>query len=586
MKEKKQIAPSNHTFTEKKHQEYNTETDTLVFALGGLGEVGKNMYCIEHQDEILIIDAGVRFPEENLLGVDYVIPDYSYLIKNTHKTKTLIITHGHEDHIGGIPFLLRVVKIDQIYAPKFAAHLIRKKLEERKMLKKAQIIEIDGNSKVEMKNFTVGFFSVVHSIPDAFGLIVTTPNGRIVSTGDFKFDLTPVGGNADYQKMAFIGQVGVTLLMSDSTNSEVEEFSISEKDVAKQILEVTKNIKGRMIVATFASNVLRVAQIIEAAVACDRKVIVFGRSMENIVEIGQQLGHIKVPLSCFIRPDELNSVPANKICILCTGSQGEPLAALSRIAAGTHHHIKIFPGDTVIFSSSPIPGNATSINKTVNSLTRAGANVLTNSVLTGLHTTGHASEEEQKLMLQLIKPKYFMPMHGEYRMLKIHGQSAVETGLDPNNIFICSNGDAIVLRNEEAFQSSYRIPTDDIFVDGNDSSGLATAVLKDRKILSDNGLVAVIVTIDSRQNKILCRPNIVSRGFIFVKENQTLLKEAELLVYEALRKKMAQKTTFGELKNCIRESLEPYLFQKTHRNPIVIPVILNMKTAMAPQNKD
>ena len=585
MKEKKQTAPSETLPSEKLNKTYNLETDTLIYALGGLGEVGKNMYCIEHLNEILIIDAGVRFPEENLLGVDYVIPDYSYLVKNAHKRKTLVITHGHEDHIGGIPFLLRALKIDEIYAPKFAAFLIRRKLEERRMSRKANIIEIDGNSKIETKHFKVGFFNVVHSIPDALGLIITTPNGRVVSTGDFKFDLTPVGGNADYQKMAFIGQVGVTLLMSDSTNSEVSDFSISEKDVAKQILEVTKTIRGRMIVATFASNVLRVAQIIEAAVACDRKVIVFGRSMENIVEIGQKLGHIKVPSTCFISPDQLNAIHASKICILCTGSQGEPLAALSRIAAGTHRHIKIFPGDTVIFSSSPIPGNAISINKTVNSLTRAGANVLTNSVLTSLHTTGHASEEEQKLMLQLIKPKFFMPMHGEYRMLKIHGQSAVETGVDPDNVFICSNGDAIVLREETAFLSNYRIPTDDIFVDGNDSSGLATAVIKDRKILSDNGLVAVIVTIDSRQNKILCRPNIVSRGFIFVKENQTLLKEAELLVYDALRKKMKQKTTFGELKNCIRESLEPYLYQKTHRNPIVIPVILNMKTAMVPQHK-
>ena len=559
---------------------YDKNTDTLVFALGGMGEVGKNMYCIEHQDEIIIIDAGVRFPEENLLGVDYVIPDYSYLIRNVEKIKALIITHGHEDHIGGIPFLLRVLRLETIYAPRFAAFLINRKLEERKMRRKVNIVEVNSDSRVETKHFSVGFFSVVHSVPDAYGLIINTPNGRIVQTGDFKFDLTPVGANSDYQKMAFIGLTGVTLLLSDSTNSEVEDFSISEKKVASQILDIMENVKGRLIIASFASNVHRIQQIFEAAVACGRKVAVFGRSMENVVDIGRKLDHIRISNSNLLSHEDLNSTPASKVCILCTGSQGEPLAALSRIANGTHRQIKILPGDTVVFSSGTIPGNAISVNKTVNSLTRAGANVLTNSIFSSLHTTGHASQEEQKLMLQLIKPKYFMPMHGEYKMLKIHANTAIETGVPAENTFICANGDAVVLRNEEAFLSHIRIPTDDIYVDGNDSSGLSTAVIKDRKILADNGLVAVIVTIDSRYNKILCRPSIVSRGFVFIKENQTLLKEAELLVYEALRQKLLQKTTFGDLKNCIRETLEPYLYQKTRRNPIIIPVILNQKAAM------
>lgn len=576
MKEKK--APSR--FQDEKNNTYNPNTDTLVYALGGLGEVGKNMYCIEHQDEIIIIDSGVRFPEENLLGVDYVIPDYSYLVKNANRIAALIITHGHEDHIGGIPFLLKVVNIKKIYAPRFAKYLIQKKLDERRMGKKVNIIEIDEDSNITTEHFVVGFFNVVHSIPDALGLIVTTPNGSVVSTGDFKFDLTPVGQNSSYQKMAFIGSTGVTLLMSDSTNAEVEDFSISEKKVASQILAITKRVKGRMIVATFASNVHRVSQILEAAVACGRKVAVFGRSMENVVETGRKLGHIKIADKWFLTPDRLKHTPADEVCILCTGSQGEPLAALSRVANGTHKHIRIIPGDTVVFSSNPIPGNALSVNKTVNSLTRAGANVLTSSVFSSLHTTGHASSEEQKLMIQLIKPKYFMPMHGEYKMLKLHAKSAVETGIDPDRIFICANGDAIILRNGTAFMSPTRIHADDVYVDGNDSSGLSTAVLKDRKVLADNGLVAVIVTIDSRQNKILCRPNIVSRGFVFIKESKTLLKEAEMLVFDALRKKMAQKTTFGELKNCIRTTLEPFLYQKTQRNPIVIPVILNQKQAM------
>ncbi|MEG0313707.1 MAG: ribonuclease J [Erysipelotrichaceae bacterium] len=555
-------------------------TDTLVYALGGLGEVGKNMYCFEHEDEILIIDSGVRFPEENLLGVDYVIPDYGYLVKNKFKKKTLIITHGHEDHIGGIPFLLKTVHIDVIYASRFAVALINRKLEERKMLRGVKIVEVNEDSKVLTKYFTCGFFNTTHSIPDSLGVVINTPNGRIVHTGDFKFDLTPVGTNSDYQKMAFLGQVGVHLLLSDSTNAEVEGFSISEKKVATAILDVMRNTEGRLIVATFASNVYRVSQILEAAVACGRKVIIFGRSMENVVTIGRKLGTIKVGEQHFVTPDQLNAIPANKLCIVCTGSQGEPLAALSRIANGTHRYIKLMPNDTVVFSSNPIPGNGDSVNHVLNKLFRAGANVLTKSILTNLHTTGHASQEEQKLMLQLFKPDYFMPIHGEYKMLKMHAKYGEETGVKKENIFTCANGDVLILRDNHVYETSIRVPADDIYVDGNDISGVSTAVLKDRKILSDNGLVAVIVSIDSRVNKIMCKPVIVSRGFVFIKDSQTLLKEAEQVVYNALKDRMATKTTFGEIKNTIRSSLEPFLYNKTHRNPIVIPVILNSKEAM------
>lgn len=554
---------------------YNRATDTLVYALGGLGEVGKNMYCVEHLDEILIIDCGVRFPEEFLLGVDYVINDYSYLQRNQHKVKALIITHGHEDHIGGIPFLIKKVRIPKIYAPNFAAALINKKMEERRLRDVPRIELIDDNSSVQTEHFRVGFFETTHSIPDSLGVLINTPNGRVVHTGDFKFDLTPVGANADYQKMAYIGQTGVTLLLSDSTNSSVTGFSISEKKVADSLMEITRKTHGRMIVATFASNLYRVKQIIEAAVANDRKVCVIGRSMENVVKIGLEYGHLKFKTDDFVEANKLNTVPSNKLLIIATGSQGEPLAALSRIANGTHKYINVHPGDTVIFSSSPIPGNAQSVNGVVNQLFRAGANVLTNTALSDLHTTGHASQEEQKLVLQLIKPKYFMPMHGEYKMLKTHAKTGHEVGIPEENIFIVANGDPVVLRNGEVFLSDSRIQTDDIYVDGNDASGLSTSVIKDRKILSDNGMVSVVVSIDSRANKILVKPNIVSRGFVFIKENQTLLKEAEMIVYEALKKKMAQKTTFGELKNTIRGSLEPFLYQKTRRNPLVIPVILN-----------
>ena len=575
--------PTSSVFYDK---DFNSKTDTLVYALGGLGEIGKNMYCFEHDDEIIIVDAGVKFPDDGLLGVDYVIPDYTHLIKNKEKVKALIITHGHEDHIGGIPFLLLVCNVEKIYAPRFAKALIEKKLQERKRLASTKIIEIDGDSSITTKHFTIGFFSTVHSIPDSFGVLINTPNGRIVETGDFKFDLTPIGQNFDYQKTAYIGASGVTLLMSESTNSEVDGFSISERKVAESIMEITKEATGRLIVSTFASNVHRLAQIIKAAKECGRKVVVFGRSMENVVDIGMKMKTIDVPANTFVSPDALNTIPADKLCIVCTGSQGEDLAALSRIANGTHRYVKIMPGDTVVFSSSPIPGNAISVSGIINQLVRVGAKVLVNTPLSSLHTTGHASKEEQKLMIQLTKPKYFMPIHGEYRMLMFHTDTAVETGIPRENCFVCSNGDALILRNGTVTRAKTRIQTDAIYVDGNDISGLSTSVIKDRKILADNGMVAVIVCIDSRTNSILCKPNILSRGFVFIKENQTLMKESELLVYDALKQSMKQKVTFGDLKNCIRNTLEPFLYAKTNRNPIVIPVILNHKDAVVRRNKD
>ncbi len=559
---------------------FNNKTDTLVYALGGLGEIGKNMYCFEHDDEIIIVDAGVKFPDDDLLGIDYVIPDYTHLIKNKDKIKALIITHGHEDHIGGIPFLLLSCPIEKIYAPRFAKALIEKKLSERRRLSKTKIIEIDSDSSVKTKYFTVGFFNTIHSIPDSLGILINTPNGRIVETGDFKFDLTPIGTNADYQKMAYIGAAGVTLLMSDSTNSEVEGFSISEKQVIQSIRDIFKKTKGRLLVSTFASNVDRLSQILKCAYDCGRRVVVFGRSMQNVVEIGLKLKTIDIDEEAFIDPELLGTIPPEKLCIVCTGSQGETLAALSRIANGTHKFVRIIPGDTVVLSSNPVPGNAINVSGIINQLTRCGATVLENTTLASLHTTGHASREEQKLMIQLIKPKYFMPMHGEYKMLKKHAETAMETGIPSENCFVMANGDALVLHEGEVYRANTRIQTDAIYVDGNDISGLSTSVIKDRKILADNGMVAVVVCIDSRSNKILCRPGIVSRGFVFIKESQTLLKEAELLVYEALKQAMKQKVTFGDLKNTIRNTLEPYLYRKTNRNPIVIPVILNHRDAI------
>lgn len=558
---------------------YPKKQDTLIYALGGLGEVGKNMTCFEHENEILIVDCGVMFPDERLPGVDYVIPDFSHLVNNP-KRKILVITHGHEDHIGSIPFLLKTVQIDEFYAPRFAIGLINKKLDERKILFTKGIKEINNQSNITTKHFSLGFFNTIHSIPDSLGIIINTPNGRIVHTGDFKFDLTPVGENSDYQIMSFIGQVGVDLLLSDSTNSEVSGFSTSEKNVARQIQTIMKKTKGRLIVATFASNVHRVGQILEAAVANGRKVVVFGRSMENVVDISRKLKTIKINENNFLRPQDVNTYADENVCVVCTGSQGEPLAALSRIASGTHRFIRLKPSDTIVFSSSPIPGNDGSVNVIVNKLFRSGANVLTKSVFTDLHTTGHASQDEQKLMLQLIKPKYFMPVHGEYRMLKTHANTAISTGIDPKNVIMAGNGDVIILRNRVAFRSDYKVSGEDIYIDGNDTTGIATSVLKDRMILGESGLVSVVVSIDSRTNEIIGKPIIVSRGFVFIKDSQTLIKEAETIVFDTLKKTMQKKTTFLEIKNSIKHSLEGFLYKKTQRNPIVIPVILNSVAAM------
>ncbi len=573
--------PRNHPTTRRTNNKRPTRkeefsNDTKVFALGGLNEIGKNMYCIEHKEEIVIIDAGVKFAEDGLPGIDYVIPDYTYLKRNARKIKALLITHGHEDHIGGIPFLLQVVPVRFIYASPLACAMIKRKLEEKHLTNATKLIEINDLYQIRTKYFNIGFFKTNHSIPESLGIIVNTPNGRIVSTGDFKFDLTPVGDPADYQVISFLGETGVTLLLSDSTNAEIPNFTVSEKQVAYSVQEEFRKTEGRLIVATFASNIHRVQQIIDAAVKFNRKILVFGRSMENNIQISRQLGYIKCPDRFFIKNDEAKRLPDNEILILCTGSQGEALAALSRIANGTHRQISIKPGDTVLFSSNPIPGNTGSVNKVINKLYRAGARVLTNEAINNLHTSGHASQEEQKLMLLLTKPKYFFPVHGEYRMLKIHAKLYEEVGFPQDHAFVLSNGDSILLRNEEA-RLGPRIHVDDIYVDGNDITGLSTAVLRDRQILAEDGMVSVLIAMDSRAGCLLNKPIIMSRGFVYMQDSKEMIREAEYLVSRELTKLLKRKTTFGEIKNTIRDTLGPYFYHKTRRNPMIIPVIMNKK---------
>ena len=566
--------------TNKTNELIDTSVKTYIYALGGLNEVGKNTYCIEHGNNIIIIDAGVKFPESEFPGVDYVIPDYSYLIKNRARIKALFITHGHEDHIGGIPFLLQSIDIPIIYASRLSAGLIKHKLEETGLESRINIVEIDSTKTIKIGPITVEFFATTHSIPDSYGLIIETPNGRIVTTGDFKVDLTPLGQDIDFYKITQTASKGVTLYMADSTNAEVPGYSKSERDVAISLNDIFKDATGRIIIATFASNVHRIQQIIENAVKHNRKILVFGRSMENAIATGRKLGYIKCPDN-YLFDMETAKVSAyqnlNEILILCTGSQGEPMAALSRIANNTHKVIKIIPGDTVIFSSNPIPGNLSPVNKVINMLSKNGAEVIVNSALYSIHTSGHAQREELKLMLKLFSPKYFMPIHGEYRMLKLHADMAVGINVvKKENTFVLSNGDMLVMSNGVVTRGK-KIDADAVYIDGKDITGIESAVITDRKILSNDGLIAVVVPIDAKTNTLLKQPSIVSRGFIFLKERGDLLIEAEKVVYSALIRLMKNKVTFSHIKKVIRESVSKFVYAKTNRQPIIIPVILNKR---------
>lgn len=548
--------------------------DTKIFALGGLGEVGKNMYCVMHENEIVITDVGITFPEGELMGVDYVIPDFTFLKKNESKIKALFITHGHEDHIGGIPFLLQTVNIPVIYAPNQAIGLIRKKLEDRNITYK-NLIVYDEKTKVKFKNITVEFFRTTHSIPDSHGICITTPNGVIVTTGDFKFDLTPIGPMANLHKMAEIGKRGVTLLMSDSTNALNEGMSASESKVDNALSEIFKREKGRIIIATFASNIYRLKHIVDTCKRNGRKITTFGRSMENNIEISIEGGYIKNK-EIFISADEANHLPPDKVCLLCTGSQGEPLAALSRIADGSHKQIKLQPDDVVIFSSSAIPGNALSISRTINKLYLKGVRVFTNTSLSDIHTSGHGSEEELKLMLRLMRPKYFMPFHGEYRMLKRHADIGVMCGIPKENTFVLGNGDVLSMYKGKIKRAGV-IQAGDVYVDGNRIGDVGAAVIKDRKIMANDGIVVVIANIDVMHAKLLGKVNITTRGFVLVNENEALLKELEIISKKAILSKLHGTISYSDIKTEIANTLNSYIQEKTGRHPIILPVIMDIK---------
>lgn len=555
----------------------NNKDKLLIFALGGLGEIGKNMYVIEYGDDIVVIDSGLKFPEEDLLGIDYVIPDITYLIENREKVKGIILTHGHEDHIGGLSYVLKEINVP-VYGTKLTLGLVENKLKEAQILNESRLILVNNESKISVGTFNISFFKTNHSIPDSVGVVIDTPEGKIVHTGDFKFDLTPVNNQmADINKMAEVGSKGILALLSDSTNAEREGHTGSERSVGKELNDVFRTAKQRIIVATFASNIHRVQQVIDAAEAHDKKVVIVGRSMVNVVNISMELGYLHVPEGMIVEVEEINKLPADKVVILSTGSQGEPMSALTRMARSTHRKLDIMPGDTVIIAATPIPGNEKYVARTVDQLFKIGANVIYGpGSSSGVHVSGHGSQEELKLMLHLMKPKFFIPIHGEYRMLKLHSDLAESIGIPRENIFILDNGDTVEIADGKG-RFANKVPVGKVLIDGLGVGDVGNIVLRDRKILSQDGILVVVVTLSKQNAKILSGPDIISRGFVYVRESEELLQEANRIVTATLEKLMIENINeWSTLKTGVKDALGRFLYEKTRRRPMILPIIMEI----------
>ena len=552
------------------------KSNIKIIPLGGLHEIGKNITVFEYEDEIIVVDCGISFPEDDMLGVDLVIPDITYLVKNQEKIKGMVITHGHEDHIGGIPYFLKQINVP-IYATRLSAGLINNKLEEHKLLRSTEMHIVNQGETIKLgNNFKVEFIRSSHSIPDSVMLAITTPSGTILHTGDFKVDYTPIDGQLmDLGRIAELGKQGVLALMSDSTNSERKGFTMSESSVGDVFDKLFLNCTKRIVVATFASNVHRIQQIVNSAVKYGRKIAVCGRSMINIISTAIELGYIKCPENIFIDIDMIGSYTDDQLVIITTGSQGEPMSALTRMAAGDHRKVKITPNDLIIISSTPIPGNEKYVSKVIDDLMQLGAEVVY-SALADVHVSGHACQEEQKLILALAKPKYFIPVHGEYRQLRAHKETAELMGIEEDNIFMLTNGRVLEMNEYEA-KFTGTVPSGRVLVDGLGVGDVGNIVLRDRQHLAQDGLIVIVLTMDSQTGEVVAGPDVISRGFVYVRESENLMDDVKSVVrHEVSKCEERGIRDWSTIKTTVKENLRDYLFIKTKRNPMIIPIIMEV----------
>ncbi len=546
-----------------------------VFALGGLNEIGKNMYVYEYAGEIIVVDCGLAFPDDDMLGIDLVIPDIAYLKKHKNRVRAIIITHGHEDHIGALPYVLKEINVP-IYATKLTAGIIKKKLEEHNLLSKTKIKIASPGTKLKIGSFDVEMIHVNHSIADSVALAIKTPLGTVVHTGDYKLDITPIQGEMmDIARLGQLGKSGVLALMGESTNVERPGYTLSESTVGKTFESLFKDCNQRIIVTTFASNVHRVQQIIHAAAHYGRKVAISGRSMENIMDVAKNLGYLNIPNNTLVDLNTINKHPKNKTCIITTGSQGEAMSGLYRIAFSAHKKIEIKPNDRVIISASPIPGNEKAISNVINELYRKGAEVIYEK-LADVHVSGHACREELKLMLALTKPKYFIPIHGEHRHLKEHQALAIKMGVKPKHTFVCDIG-RVVEFTEKGAKLGATVPSGKILVDGTGVGDVGTVVLRDRKHLAQDGIITVVVTLSSETGQVIAGPDIVSRGFIYVKEAEDMMDELRQLASDVINSCSAgPRTDWATIKNTLKSRISDYLYKKTKRSPMILPIIMEI----------
>ncbi|HDK7156658.1 TPA: ribonuclease J [Clostridium botulinum] len=546
-----------------------------IIPLGGLGEIGKNITAFEYENEIVIIDCGISFPDEEMYGVDLVIPDITYLLNNKDKVKAIFLTHGHEDHIGSLPYILQQLN-RPVYGTALTLGIVENKLREHNMLSDCELNKVEAGDIVELKNLKVEFIRNTHSIADSCSIAIHTPVGVILHTGDFKIDYTPIDGLVmDFHRIAELGKKGVLLLMADSTNVQRKGHTISEKSIGETLTKIFSNAKGRVIVATFASNIHRMQQIVDASIEYGRKVAFSGRSMENISKVAMDLGYLHIPETYLITVDEMRNYPNEQITIITTGSQGEPMAALARIAYSNHRKIAIEPKDLFIISASPIPGNEKLISRVINELFKKGADVIYEA-LEEVHVSGHAYEEELKLIHTLVHPKYFMPVHGEYRHLKRHVDLAMELGMERENIFSLETGKVLEISHEEA-KVSGKVRTGSIFVDGIGVGDVGNIVLRDRRYLAQDGMLTIVVTLEKESYSVIAGPDVITRGFIYVKESEDLINEVKEIVKEELENCLENKIIeWYVLKSNIKKSVEKYLYEKTKRRPIVLPIIMEI----------